>query len=95
MLEADPYLNFLPSHLAAAAVALARHTLQDEIWPHELELYTGYSMKDLRECVGYLSKTFSNAQNIQQQAIQEKYKSSKYVNKKMYPAKCTFHFFYI
>ncbi|XP_015596882.1 cyclin-A2 [Cephus cinctus] len=78
LLEADPYLQYLPSHLAASAVALARHTLHEEVWPHELELSTGYSFHDLRGCLSCLSKTFSNAANIQQQAIQEKYKSSKY-----------------
>lgn len=78
MLEGDPYLQFLPSHLAASAIALARHTLLEELWPHELELSTGYSLKDLKECIICLNKTFCNALNIQQQAIQEKYKSSKY-----------------
>ncbi|XP_035723780.1 cyclin-A2-like isoform X1 [Vespa mandarinia] len=78
LLEADPYLQYLPSHLAASAVALARHTLQEETWPHELELSTGYSLHELKDCVSHLNKTFHNASNIQQQAIQEKYKSSKY-----------------
>ncbi|XP_012164882.1 cyclin-A2 [Bombus terrestris] len=78
MLEGDPYLQFLPSHLAASAIALARHTLLEEMWPHELELSSGYSLKDLKECILCLNKTFCNALNILQQAIQEKYKSSKY-----------------
>ena len=78
MLEGDPYLQFSPSHLAASAVALARHTLLEEMWPHELELSTGYSLRDLKDCIICLNKTFCNALNIQQQAIQEKYKSSKY-----------------
>ncbi|XP_017757033.1 PREDICTED: cyclin-A2 [Eufriesea mexicana] len=78
LLEGDPYLQFLPSHLAASAIALARHTLLEEMWPHELELSTGYSLKDLKECIMCLNKTFCNALNIQQQAIQERYKSSKY-----------------
>lgn len=77
MLEADPYLAFLPSHLAAGAIALARHTLNEEVWPEELALSTGYSFKELKSCISCLTKTFSNACNIQQQAIQEKYKSSK------------------
>ncbi|XP_017881629.1 cyclin-A2 [Ceratina calcarata] len=78
MLEGDPYLQFVPSHLAASAIALARHTLLEEMWPHELELSTGYSLINLKECILCLHKTFCNALNIQQQAIQEKYKSSKY-----------------
>lgn len=77
LLEADPYLQFLPSHLAASAVALARYTLQEEMWPHELELSTGFSLKDLTGCITCLNRTFHNAQSIQQQAVQEKYKSNK------------------
>lgn len=78
MLEADPYLHFMPSLLAASSLALARHTLNEEVWPHELELSSGYSLQDLRTCVICLQRTFLNAPNIQQQAIQEKYKSNKY-----------------
>lgn len=77
MLEGDPYLQYLPSQLAASAIALARHTLLEEIWPHELELSTGYDLKTLKECIAYLNRTFANAPNIQQTAIQEKYRSSK------------------
>ncbi|XP_011638462.1 cyclin-A2 isoform X1 [Pogonomyrmex barbatus] len=78
MLEGDPYLQYLPSHLAASAIALARHTLQEEIWPHELQLSTGYDFKTLKECIAYLNRTFCNAPNIEQTAILEKYRSSKY-----------------
>ena len=79
MLEADPYLHFLPSHLAASAVALAQHTLNDEVWPHELELSSGYSLKELKTCIICLERTFNNAMSNPQQAIQEKYKNNKCV----------------
>ncbi|XP_011351925.1 cyclin-A1 isoform X2 [Ooceraea biroi] len=69
---------YLPSHLAASAIALARHTLHEEIWPEELELSTGYSLKNLTECISHLDKTFHSAPNIRQQAIQEKYRNKKY-----------------
>ncbi|XP_051168900.1 cyclin-A2 [Leptopilina boulardi] len=78
MLEADPFLHFLPSILAASSVALARHTLNEEVWPHELELSSGYNLQDLKTCIICLQRTFNNANNIQQQAIQEKYKSNKF-----------------
>lgn len=77
LLEADPYLQFLPSQLAASAVALARHTLREEVWPHELELSSGYSLQDLKGCISHLHKTFKSAPSLPQQAIQEKYKSNK------------------
>lgn len=77
MLEADPYLEYLPSMLAASAIALAQHTMLEEVWPHELELSSGYSLRDLKECVSNLTKTFEAAANNKQQAIYEKYKASK------------------
>lgn len=77
LLEADPYLHFLPSVLAASSVALARHTLNEEVWPHELELSSGYNLQELKTCIICLQRTFNNANSIQQQAIQEKYKSNK------------------
>ncbi|XP_011501243.1 PREDICTED: cyclin-A1 [Ceratosolen solmsi marchali] len=78
LLEADPYLQYLPSHLAASAIALARHTLREEVWPHEFELSSGYSFQDLKVCITCLHKSFKNAPNLSQQAIQEKYKTKKY-----------------
>lgn len=78
LLEADPYLHFLPSVLAASSVALARHTLNEEVWPHELELSSGYNLQELKTCIICLQRTFNNANSIQQQAIQEKYKSNKF-----------------
>ncbi|XP_066592449.1 cyclin-A2-like [Prorops nasuta] len=89
LLEGDPYLQYVPSLLAASAVALARHTLQEEAWPHELELSTGYSFRSLKDCISCLSRTFANAPNIKQQAIQEKYRSSKYGYVSMLLPRCT------
>lgn len=77
LLEADPFLKYLPSHLAASAIALARHTLREEVWPHELQLSTGYCLEDMKECISDLNKSFKNAPDLPQQAIQEKYKNKK------------------
>lgn len=74
MLEADPYLQYLPSHMAAACLALARHTLGMDAWSEELQESTHYSMHELYSCFLHLHKTHKEATNIPQQAIQEKYK---------------------
>lgn len=79
MLEADPYLQYLPSHMAAACIAVARHTLGMDAWNTELEDITHYSMNELYSCFMHLHKTHKEAGNVPQQAIQEKYKK-KYVN---------------
>lgn len=78
MLEADPYLQFLPSILAASAIYLARDTMELEAWSSELEEVTCYTEKHLTACVKFLHQCYSSASTLQQQAIQEKYKSSKY-----------------
>lgn len=79
LLEADPYLQFVPSKIAAAALALAYFTLDRPMWSKSLESSTGYSLTDLQEIVFLLSKSHAEAISSPQQAIQEKYKSNKYV----------------
>lgn len=78
MLEADPYLQFLPSMLAASGIYLARQTLELEAWPIEIEKKLGYSVRQMQNCITHLYNTFLSAANLQQQAINEKYKSTKY-----------------
>lgn len=72
LLETIPYLQFLPSCLAAAAVALAQHTLQKQVWPHELELFSGYALADLQDCLVLLNETYSNAEKSKLQEIRKK-----------------------
>ncbi|KAL7289859.1 hypothetical protein TKK_0016257 [Trichogramma kaykai] len=78
LLDADPFLQFVPSHLAAASIALARHTMRQEIWPHELQLSTGYELDELKRCIRFLHTSFKTAPHRPQTAIQEKYKHAKY-----------------
>lgn len=81
LLEADPYLQFVPSKIAAAALALAYYTLDCPFWSKSLETSTGYSLADLQELVFLLSRSHAEAISSPQQAIQEKYKSNKYVRR--------------
>lgn len=78
MLEADPYLQYLPSMLAAAAISLARDSYEMEPWTADMESKTGYTYRHLQNCVVYLNVIFASAPTLQQQAINEKYKVSKY-----------------
>ncbi|XP_050097255.1 G2/mitotic-specific cyclin-A [Anopheles aquasalis] len=78
MLEADPYLTYVPSKIAAGALALARRTLDLPMWSKMLENNTGYKLSSLKDIILDLNKTHSLAATMAQQAIQEKYKSIKF-----------------
>ncbi|KAJ9593973.1 hypothetical protein L9F63_014614 [Diploptera punctata] len=80
LLEADPYLQYLPSELAASAIAVARHTLELDAWTDEMNTATGYSLDDLGRCICHLNVTYSNASTHPQQAIREKYKGNRWQN---------------
>lgn len=75
LLEADPFLTYMPSKIAAGALALARRTLDLPMWSKMLENNTGYKLVDMRDIILDLNKTHVDAVTMQQQAIQEKYKS--------------------
>jgi len=83
LVQGDIFLKFPPSEVAAASLVLARLSLSLECevtvtWPEHLATLTGYSCDTLRECVMALQRTWRLAEASQQQAIREKYKSSKY-----------------
>uniref|UniRef100_S4R8K0 Cyclin A1 n=1 Tax=Petromyzon marinus TaxID=7757 RepID=S4R8K0_PETMA len=78
LLEVDPYLQYLPSLLAAAAFTLANYTISGLLWPSTLAEFTGYTLEDIRPCLAHLHQTFVGAATHAQQSIREKYKSSKY-----------------
>jgi hypothetical protein len=70
-------MHFLPSEMAAAAVALARHTMGAEPWPRELQELTGVSLSQLGACLDPLTLTFADAPAYPQQAVREKFRASK------------------
>ncbi|XP_041780966.1 G2/mitotic-specific cyclin-A [Anopheles merus] len=78
LLEADPFLTYMPSKIAAGALALARRTLDLPMWSKMLENNTGYKLVDMKDIILDLNKTHVDAVTMQQQAIQEKYKSKTY-----------------
>ncbi|KAJ7372008.1 Cyclin-A2 [Desmophyllum pertusum] len=78
MLDADPFLKYLPSTIAASAVVLSLHTLGLPSWNPTLSHYTGFQLLDLQACVHDLHRTFSHASKHPQQAIREKYKNCRF-----------------
>ncbi|XP_058829781.1 G2/mitotic-specific cyclin-A [Topomyia yanbarensis] len=86
LLDADPYLTYLPSKIAAGSLALSRYVLDLPIWSRMLETNTDYSLEDLKDIILDLNKTHQKAESLGQQAIQEKFKSNKYMQVATVPA---------
>lgn len=78
LVEGDPFIKYVPSVTAAAALCLSRHTQGLEAWPESLACLSGYSVQDLSECLHDLHTLFCRSLSSPQQAIREKYKQSKY-----------------
>uniref|UniRef100_UPI00358E8005 cyclin-A2 isoform X2 n=1 Tax=Myxine glutinosa TaxID=7769 RepID=UPI00358E8005 len=78
LIDADPFLRYLPSMIAAAAYALASLNLNRDLWPETLTRFTSYTLEELRPCIIDLHRAHLAAPQHPQQAVPEKYKSSKY-----------------
>lgn len=86
LLDADPFLTYLPSKISAGALALSRYTLDLPIWSRMLETNTDYHLEDLKDIILDLNKVHQKAESLGQQAIQEKYKGNKYMQVATIPA---------
>ncbi|XP_055452820.1 cyclin-A1 isoform X2 [Psammomys obesus] len=80
LLEADPFLKYLPSLIAAAAYCLANYIVNRHFWPETLAAFTGYSLSEIVPCLSELHKACLSIPHRPQQAIREKYKASKYLH---------------
>ncbi|XP_053772522.1 cyclin-A1 isoform X2 [Desmodus rotundus] len=80
LLEADPFLKYLPSLIAAAAYCLANYTVNKHFWPETLAAFTGYSLSEIGPCLCELHRACLDVPHRPQQAIREKYKASKYLH---------------
>ncbi|KAI5624857.1 cyclin-A2 isoform X1 [Silurus asotus] len=78
LVDADPFLKYLPSQIAAAAFILANYTLTGASWSKHLTETTGYTLEDLTPCIKDLHQTYLGAAQHAQQSVREKYKGSKY-----------------
>lgn len=79
LLKASPFLNYTPSQISSAALALSYYTYGTCIWNKKMQTTFGYELDDLKEVIVNLSEIHSEAESLAQQAIQEKFKSSKYL----------------
>ncbi|XP_009079682.1 PREDICTED: cyclin-A1, partial [Acanthisitta chloris] len=79
LLQADPFLKYLPSQIAAAAYCLANYTVNRYFWPETLDAFTGYSLNEIVPCLTDLHKTCLDVSHSQLQAIKQKYKHAKYL----------------
>jgi len=77
-LMSGDFLQFAPSMIAAASVALARHTLGQQAWPERVANISGYNVGNIQACLLALHESHVAAESCPQQAVREKYKSSKH-----------------
>lgn len=78
MIEAEPFLKFLPSVIAASGVCLANITRAQEAWPEVMVRTTGYQYHELADCMHHMYSAFCQAPQHPQQSVREKYKQDKY-----------------
>ncbi|XP_058252266.1 cyclin-A2 isoform X1 [Hemibagrus wyckioides] len=78
LVDADPFLKYLPSQIAAAAFILANYTIAGTSWSKAMAEATGYTLEDLMPCIRDLHQTYLGAAQHAQQSVREKYKGSKY-----------------
>ncbi|XP_077156531.1 cyclin-A2 [Paroedura picta] len=78
LIDADPFLKYLPSVTAAAAFHIANYTIAGRTWPESLVKVTGYTIESLQPCLLDLHKTYHRAAQHTQQSVREKYKALKY-----------------
>uniref|UniRef100_A0A670IRS7 Cyclin-A2 n=2 Tax=Podarcis muralis TaxID=64176 RepID=A0A670IRS7_PODMU len=78
LIDAETYLKYLPSVIAAAAFHTANYTISGKTWTDSLAEVTGYTIESLKPCIMDLHKTYQTAAQHTQQSIREKYKAVKY-----------------
>jgi len=78
LMSGENFLRYSPSLVAAASLALARHTMGAEAWPASVAESSGIAVSELQECLLALHAVYVQAEDCPQQAVREKYKSSKY-----------------
>ncbi|KAK7925971.1 hypothetical protein WMY93_008281 [Mugilogobius chulae] len=77
LMEMELFLQYRPSVVAASAYCLANYTVSRSLWPSALQSFTNYNLAEFEECLIDLHKFYKKAENLPQQAIRDKYKSSK------------------
>jgi cyclin A len=80
LIEADPFLEFLPSQIATSSLYLSMLILNKREWNlNDMFELTGYRVDNkIKSCVNEIYKAMCNASTHAQQAIQEKYRSERF-----------------
>merc|ERR1719508_295620 len=78
LMSGENFLQYSPSVMAAASLALARFPLGSEPWPESVAQDSGIAMSELQECLLALHAVYLQAEGCPQQAVREKYRSTKY-----------------
>lgn len=78
--EGDGYLGYLPSIIAAAAVAVARMNLDLSLWTVKLQKVTGYDIEQLRSLIISLSRTHTNEFETHESIVYLRYCSREYMH---------------
>lgn len=81
LLYYTPFLQYLPSRVAAAALAYARllENHEGRMWTRDMELITGYELGHLQQVICELGAVHEKNPQMVQKAIPEKYKAQKYL----------------
>jgi len=77
LIDSETFLGYLPSQIAAASIYLAMNIV-GKAWNKQIGEQLGYEVNEIEECVLDLLKMMQKAPEHPQQAIQEKYKQSKF-----------------
>lgn len=80
LLYSTPFLQYLPSRVAAAAIAYARLLLNYDggMWTRAMEMMTGYELGHLQQVICELGAVHEKCPQMVQKAIPEKYRAQKY-----------------
>jgi cyclin A len=78
LVEADQFLEFVPSQIATSSLYLSMLILNKEWNLTDMFELSGYRLGELKSCIKEIYKAMCNAPEHAQQAIQEKYKHERY-----------------
>jgi len=81
LMQGDPYLSYLPSEIAAAALCVSRASLlpDEDVLPPQLHAVLDVQLADIIHVIGALEATYRAAESNAQQATRDKFKTDKYV----------------
>ncbi|KAM9820932.1 cyclin-A1-like [Neosynchiropus ocellatus] len=76
LMDVDLLVRHDSSKVAAAALFIANYRVNREIWPEDLDLFSGYPVEDIEDCVDELYKLELISATRPLQGIRTKYKNS-------------------